>query len=98
MAQTLLLLLAVGVTIYAFVDCLRTGADELRGLPRPLWLVVILLLFPPLGGLVYIVLGRSGGSWRGPGGRPRTTAPDDDPDFLRTLDRPRRQDDDPTPG
>ena len=29
MAQTVLLLLAVGVTIYAFVDCLRTGADEL---------------------------------------------------------------------
>jgi len=97
MAQTVLLLLAVGVTIYAFVDCLRTGVDELRGLPRPLWLVVI-LLFPPLGGLVYIVLGRSGGSWRGPGGRPRTTAPDDDPDFLSTLDRPRRQDDDPTTG
>lgn len=98
MAQVLLLLVAVGVTIYAFVDCLRSEAGEVRALPRPLWLFVILVLLPPLGGLAYIVAGRSGGSWRGPGSRPRVTAPDDDPDFLRTLDRPRRQDGDPDPG
>ena len=86
--RLILLLLAVGVTIYALVDCLRSGNDEVRGLPKPLWVLVVLLFFPPVGGLAYPFLGRpvgsSGASMRG---RPRVVAPDDDPDFLRTLEQ-----------
>jgi hypothetical protein len=85
--RLVLVLLAVGVTIYALVDCARSGADEVRGLPKPLWLVVILLLFPPVGGLLYITLGRATGTAGTMQGRPRVVAPDDDPEFLRTLER-----------
>jgi hypothetical protein len=84
--RLVLLLLAVGVTIYAVVDCARSRDDEIRGLPKALWLVVILLLFPPIGGLLYITLGRAPAP-DAPGGRnrPKMLAPDDDPEFLRTL-------------
>jgi hypothetical protein len=51
------------------------------------WLVLI-VAFPLLGSLAWLVLGRAEGSsvWRGrthPTDRPR--GPDDDPDFLRRL-------------
>jgi hypothetical protein len=83
------LLLAVGVTIYALVDCWNSADDEVRGLPRLAWLLVILLA-PLVGGIGYLVLGRDRAE--GPRlSRPRVVAPDDDPDFLRQLDQQRRR-------
>lgn len=89
MGDVILVLAAIGVTIYAAVDCLRNDDSEIRGLPKPLWLLVILAL-PLVGGVFWIVLGRMPrpGAWTG-GQRLRTTGPDDDPDFLRSLNRPR---------
>ena len=57
---------------------------RVRGLPRALWLVVLVLL-PVVGALVWFVLGR------GPVRRP-LRAPDDDPAFLAGAlsGRPRR--------
>lgn len=65
---------------------------RIRGLPRLIW--VILILFVPIfGSIGYFMTGRplrpqqKGSSWgkafRKP---PRPSAPDDDPDFLRSLD------------
>ncbi len=94
--RLILVLLAVGVTIYALVDCLRSGRDEVRGLPKPLWVLVVLALFPPIGGVAYLFLGRPvSSSPRSMRGRPRVVAPDDDPDFLRTLEQRRAEQADP---
>ena len=40
--------------------------------------------------LVKLMLRRLDGGGGGGGSRPRTLGPDDDPDFLRGLDRPRK--------
>jgi len=85
----IVLLLTVGVTIYALVDCWRSTDDEVRGLPRQAWIIIIVLVWL-LGGLAYLFFGRN----RGPTAlveRPRMVAPDDDPDFLRQLDVQRRK-------
>jgi hypothetical protein len=82
------------------VDCLRSDDSELRGLPKPLWMLVILAL-PLFGGIFWIVLGRvpAPGSARPGAQRLRTNGPDDDPEFLRSLNprRPRRRDDEGDP-
>ncbi len=92
MLRGIVVLITVGVCIYALVDCLRSPANEVKALPKPLWIVLILFA-PLLGGIAYLVFGR-GGTTSGPGGarRPRVIAPDDDPDFLRSLDPGRKPD------
>ena len=92
-------LAAVGVTIYSGIDCLRTPAREIRGLPKPLWLLAIVLLWiPPIGGIAWLVVGRVRVATAPDQSFPRALAPDDDPDFLRSLNRPRRQGPGPGPG
>jgi hypothetical protein len=96
MAKVLLVLAAIGVTIYAAIDCLRSDDGEIRGLPKPLWLLVIVAL-PLFGGALWILFGRQ--PLRGPGmsRRYRTLGPDDDLDFLRSLPPPRRRSEKPKP-
>jgi hypothetical protein len=93
MARVILVLTAIGVTIYAAIDCLRSTETEISKLPKPLWLLVILLLsIPPIGGIAWLVVGRVRQPARPvPADHPPIVAPDDDPDFLRSLDRRRRQ-------
>ena len=91
MAKVLLVLAAIGVTIYAAIDCLRSDDAEIRGMPKPLWLLVI-VAFPLVGGVMYILLGRQPAPGSPAARRLRTIAPDDDLDFLRTLDPPRTRD------
>jgi Phospholipase_D-nuclease N-terminal len=93
MAKVLLVLAAIGVTIYAAIDCLRSDDAEIRGLPKPLWLLVILAL-PLFGGVMWILVGHEPMPGTPTGRRYRTIAPDDDPDFLRSLDPPRSRDGD----
>ncbi|HEY8318655.1 MAG TPA: PLDc N-terminal domain-containing protein [Amnibacterium sp.] len=61
-------------TIYAFVDCALTERSRVRGLPKALWLLVVVVL-PLIGGLLWFLIGR------GPTRR-RFLPPDDDPTFL----------------
>ena len=76
--------------ILALISCL--SAERVRALPRALWVVLILLL-PILGPVAYFLAGRpvpggpDGSPARplGPRPRPRPTSPDDDAEFLRTL-------------
>jgi hypothetical protein len=106
MAKVLLVLAAIGVTIYAAIDCFRSEDAEIRGMPKALWLLVILLI-PLFGGLLWLLLGRQPLPGARPSRRLRTIGPDDDPDFLRTLKPPRPrntdrrhtepEDDDPKP-
>lgn len=98
--------LAVGLAIYAILDCARTPSDRLPGrVPKPLWILVILLV-AFVGPIAWIVASRvsqaeeRGGAlstsvWSSPEGlelfrRKRSAdepvAPDDDPDFLFSLE------------
>lgn len=74
--------------VLALISCL--AADRVRTMPRALWVLVILLL-PILGPLAYFVWGRparspDGGTPRRPA---RPSSPDDDPDFLRSMNTER---------
>ena len=85
-------LLTIAVTVYAVVDCVQTDDAQVRGLPKLLWLLLI-LLFPVVGSIAWFIAGRPqrGTAGRGPTGRgpshrpPPPRGPDDDPDFLRRL-------------
>lgn len=98
MSRVLPVLIALVLTVWAIVDCVQTPSNEARILPKSLWLVCIVLV-PFVGAGAWLVLGRArsfnvgpggagsnlgGGAKRGP--RPQPIAPDDDPDFLRSLD------------
>lgn len=77
-------------TIYTMIDCVQTEDDRVKGLPKMVWVFVI-LLFPLAGGGAWWLAGRPAGvpgltgppiqrpTRRGPLG------PDDDPDFLGRL-------------
>ncbi|WP_231591491.1 PLD nuclease N-terminal domain-containing protein, partial [Saccharothrix sp. ST-888] len=75
-------LLVLDLWICALIGCLTTPEQEARHLPKVAWLIIV-LLFPLLGSLAWLVAGRQ----RPPrtAGRPggargaRPTAPDDDP-------------------
>jgi hypothetical protein len=71
--------------VLALISCL--SADRVRNMPRALWVLVILLI-PLLGPIAYFFVGRPQPTRAGSGlSRPRRPAsPDDDPDFLRSMD------------
>jgi hypothetical protein len=72
--------------VLALISCL--AADRVRAMPRALWVLVILLL-PLLGPLAYFLWGRPAPVRIEPGPvrRPhRPSSPDDDPEFLRSVD------------
>jgi hypothetical protein len=83
--------LLLAFTIYCLVDVIRSEDSDVRGLPKLVW-VLLVLLFPLAGGVAWFIVGRPRAS-RLPGterlGRPKPRAlgPDDDPDFLRDLGR-----------
>lgn len=80
------------LTAAALISCLSAEDEEIRALPRVVW-VVIILLVSPVGAIAWFFAGRE----RPGGGLPdsdrphRTIAPDDDPEFLKRLDRNRRE-------
>ncbi|GAA4592302.1 hypothetical protein BJY16_000583 [Actinoplanes octamycinicus] len=73
---------ALVLLILALIACL--SAERVRVMPRLLWVLVVLFL-PLAGPIAYFLWGR-------PVSRParrraaRPSAPDDDPDFLRSMD------------
>lgn len=74
--------LAVGFWVYAVVDCALTDARRARGIPKPAWVVVVIVL-NVVGGILWFVLGKDRNQDRGAIRVDR--APDDDPVFLRRL-------------
>ena len=87
--------LIVGLTLYTLLDAVRTPAHEARTLPKWLW-VLVTLLFPVAGPLMWLILGRpkaqpaAGGPRPGFGQRrgtpaPSVSSPDDDEEYLRWL-------------
>ena len=81
--------LAVGLVIYALIECAQSERYRVRAVPKGAWLLIILLL-PVVGAVLWLFFGR-----------PRTDdaardaargrGPDDDPQFLRNLEERRKQ-------
>lgn len=106
MLRVVLALLVVGLYVYVLIDLATAKGDDVRGLPRLVWLLVILVI-PVVGAITWLVFGRPRPVADGPGlgarlgqglpsrgparERPRPVAPDDDPEFLRKLDEERKR-------
>jgi hypothetical protein len=106
MARVYMLLFALEIllAVLALISCLSAYEGELRALPKVVW-VIIILLFPLVGSIVYFAAGRPlpdsarrPGPWHPGSGlpeseRPRQLAPDDDPTFLKAIDAQTRRSD-----
>ncbi len=101
--RNLVVLAILGLAIYCLFDILRSTRDERVGVHPLLWIVFVLFV-PLIGPLVWL-----GVRWSRRTAyaeisdapqtnrteRLRSSAPDDDPDFLRRLDEDRRRNDGP---
>ncbi|MEU8920836.1 PLD nuclease N-terminal domain-containing protein [Kitasatospora sp. NPDC048545] len=56
----LTIVLPLAFWVWAFVDCLTTPEDEVKHLPKVVW-VLIVLLFPPLGPIAWLIAGKQRG-------------------------------------
>ena len=78
----ILVAVAVALTVFSLVDAIVMDRFRVRGVPKGLWIFLILVL-PIVGSVLWWSVGRgkknASGSRRGP------IAPDDDIDFLRGL-------------
>lgn len=86
MLKALVVVVPIVLAIYCLVQVVQSRADQVRRLPRWAW-VVLVVLFPLLGSVAWLALGRPQHTQR-PAPRPgrqRPVAPDDDPDFLRGI-------------
>lgn len=83
--------IALAFTIYAFVDCLISRREIVRALPKPLWALLIIVL-SPVGGILWFALGKDRSNGRAATAAMTTTAPDDDPAFLRRLNEDKARD------
>lgn len=87
--------LAVLIVFTVFVTVFASSADknEVRGLPRWVW-VLLCIAVTPLGGILYLIFGRPlpGGPSAGQGTSTKPVAPDDDAEFLRRLEDEIRRD------
>ncbi|WP_405817478.1 PLD nuclease N-terminal domain-containing protein [Streptomyces sp. NBC_01390] len=85
MLRVLMILVPLALSIYAFIDCVTTQEKDVRFMPKPVWAILI-LLFPLVGSVSWLIIGRdratsqrlggAGGQW---------IAPDDNPEFLKSL-------------
>ncbi|MET8244538.1 PLD nuclease N-terminal domain-containing protein [Streptomyces sp. NPDC005202] len=101
MLRYLPFLLVLALWIYAFVDCLNTPEEEVRALPKVGWVLVILLFGEVLvGPIAWLLAGRvrhapANGSTPSEWHRNHSTtwvAPDDNPEFLKSLKEANKRD------
>ncbi|MEU8253551.1 PLD nuclease N-terminal domain-containing protein [Micromonospora inaquosa] len=98
----LLFLVQIVLAVCALISCLSAEEGQIRALPRIAW-VLIILFFPLVGSIAWFVAGRvpsPGAAKVWPGGtggaerqRSRPVAPDDDPEFLRSVEERAQQQD-----
>lgn len=96
MLKVLIYAVPLILAVYALVDLVQTDDDAVQGLPKLVWVLLIVLIWV-IGPVAWLIAGRRGRR-RFPGLEPRAdgpgqpgarrqrqVAPDDDPDFLRGL-------------
>jgi hypothetical protein len=89
--------IALGVWIFCIIDVITTPEPECRNLPKIAWLFIVILL-SDIGSIAWLIAGRTWNSQRGsrpaggglfsPAGArtpSRASNPDDDEEFLATL-------------
>jgi hypothetical protein len=101
MFYVLLALIALGVWLFCLFDVVTTDEADVRHLPKFGWFLIVLLGFW-LGAGLWLAFGRprqapapEARAWddsTGPDDHEQARGPDDDPDFLRDLDRKIRGD------
>lgn len=85
MGRALPIIIPLVLAIYAVIDWILSDSASVRGLRKPLWLLVILLL-PLVGPIVWLIAGRPRQRpYQPPKPAQRPVAPDDDPEFLRQM-------------
>ena len=75
----ILALVATAFWVYTIVDCAVQPPTRHRGVSKPLWIVIVLVL-PVIGGVLWLLVGRARRS-----AVRATRAPDDDPEFLGRI-------------
>jgi hypothetical protein len=88
-------LLLLGLWVFCIVDVIVSDEYEVRNLPKLAWLVIVLLL-PDIGSIIWLVAGRPQGARAGSvprgtsrfpeydrPGRRTAVKPEDDEEFLR---------------
>jgi hypothetical protein len=102
--RTLPFLISLVLSVYALFSCIQTRDEDVPHLPKLVWIVLIVFV-PFVGPITWLLLSRraAAASERRParpaGTKPpaRPVAPDDDPDFLASLERFRDPRMGPTP-
>lgn len=88
-------LLWIALLVYCLVDVAQADTARVRALPKPLWLLLVVLV-PFVGPIAWLLAGRptaADGRVRASSAarRVRTSAPDDDPEFLAAIARSNRR-------
>ena len=82
MTRLLPLIVILAISVYAFVDCARTPQESIQKFPKWAWILAILVAPFAIGGIAWLLIGRSRGLGGPKGGRKKIIPPDDDPGFL----------------
>ena len=95
----LLPLILTGIMVFSIIDIATIDTSRVRHLPKGLWIVIVILL-SLVGSILWWGIGRGPVERQQLGryandppaappraGRPPAKGPDDDPDFLRSLDQ-----------
>lgn len=92
-----LILVSLGVMIYALIEAISTPSDRVRIMPKGVWITVIVLI-PLVGGVLWLLFGNQNSylastvqGFRQASEPNRPMTPDDDEEFLRSLDIQRAQ-------
>lgn len=91
-------ILLVVLLIYCWIEIAQSDSAQVRQLSRGLWALIVLI--PLAGPIAWLVYGRPNGdevARAAPRPKPRVVAPDDDPEFLRSLRRQQPPHDDLPP-
>lgn len=92
MFRLLLVAIPIAITVYALVDVVNSKRDDVRGIPRWTWAVLIVFTLV-IGALLWFIFGRpkkvrkppTNSQWQPPKSSTPPQGPDDDPDFLRSI-------------
>jgi hypothetical protein len=84
-------LISLVLSVYALFSCIQTRDEDVPYLPKLVWIVLIVFV-PFVGPITWLLMSRVEGVRREPTVQrvkpaARPVAPDDDPDFLATLER-----------